>query len=134
MKTPASIKNFELITIAMIVASVVVFVYQNTTSKLFGPTAAVYVTTAVIMNLFLIITITKAKSVVSRMFYAITTGLGIAFVLTSLFGISPIQMKVGVGVAAYMYIYLVVAFASLYLLFSPASTRWLQSEDPIEAD
>jgi len=134
LKTPASIKNFELITIAMIVASVVVFVYQNTTSKLFGPTAAVYVTTAVIMNLFLIITITKAKSVVSRMFYAITTGLGIAFVLTSLFGISPIQMKVGVGVAAYMYIYLVVAFASLYLLFSPASTRWLQSEDPIEAD
>lgn len=134
LKTPASIKNFELITIAMIVASVVVFAYQNTTSKLFGPTAAVYVTTCVIMNLFLIFTITKAKSTVSRIFFAITTGLGIAFVITSLFGISPIPMKVAVGVAAYMYIYLVVAFASLYLLFSPASTKWLHSEDPIEAD
>ena len=118
----------------MIVASVVVFVYQFKTSKLFGPTAAIYVTTAVIMNLFLIVTITKAKSVVSRIFYAITTGLGIAFVLTSLFGVSPIPMKVAVGVAAYMYIYLVVAFTSLYLLFSPASTKWLHSEDPIEAD
>jgi hypothetical protein len=134
VKTPASIKNFELITIAMIVASVVVFAYQNTTTKLFGPTAAVYVTTCVIMNLFLIYTITKAKSTVSRIFFAITTGLGIAFAITSLFGVSPIPMKVAVGVAAYLYIYLIVAFASLYLLFSPASTKWLHSEDPIEAD
>ena len=134
VKTPASIKNFELITIAMIVASVVVFAYQNTTTKLFGPTAAVYVTTCVIMNLFLIYTITKAKSTVSRIFFGITTGLGIAFAITSLFGVSPIPMKVAVGVAAYLYIYLIVAFASLYLLFSPASTKWLHSEDPIEAD
>lgn len=134
VKTPASIKNFELITIAMIVASVVVFAYQNSTTKLFGPTAAVYVTTCVIMNLFLIYTITKAKSAVSRIFFAITTGLGIAFAITSLFGVSPIPMKVAVGVAAYLYIYLIVAFASLYLLFSPASTKWLHSEDPVEAD
>jgi hypothetical protein len=134
LKTPASIKNFELVTIAMIVASVVVFVYQYTNTKLFGPTAAVYVTTCVIMNLFLIFTITKAKSTVSRIFFAITTGLGIAFAVTSLFGISPIQMKVAVGVAAYLYIYLIVAFTSLYLLFSPASSKWLHSEEPIEFD
>lgn len=134
MKTPASIKNFEMITIAMIVTSVVVFAYQNTTTKLFGPTASVYVTTCVIMNLFLIYTITQAKSTVSRVFFAITTGLGIAFAITSLFGVSPIPMKVAVGVAAYLYLYLIVAFASLYLLFSPASTKWLHSEDPIDAD
>ncbi len=134
LKTPASIKNFELVTIAMIVVSVVVFAYQNTTTKLFGPTASVYVATAVIMNLFLIYTITQAKSIVSRVFFAITTGLGIAFSLTSLFGISPLAMKVNVGTAAYLYIYLVVGFSSLYLLFSPASTKWLHSEEPIEAD
>ena len=114
--------------------SVVVFAYQNTTTKLFGPTASVYVATAVIMNLFLIYTITQAKSIVSRVFFAITTGLGIAFSLTSLFGISPLAMKVNVGTAAYLYIYLVVGFSSLYLLFSPASTKWLHSEEPIEAD
>jgi hypothetical protein len=134
VKTPASIKNFELITISLIAASIAVFVYQNTTTKLFGPTAPVYVATGVIMNLFLIYTITRAKSTVSRIFFAITTGLGIAFAITSLFGVSPIPMKVAVGVAAYLYIYLIVAFASLYLLFSPASTKWLHSEDPIEAD
>ena len=54
--------------------------------------------------------------------------------ITSLFGVSPIPMKVAVGVAAYLYLYLIVAFASLYLLFSPASTKWLHSEDPIDAD
>jgi len=118
----------------MIVASVVVFVYQYTSTKLFGPTAAVYVTTCVIMNLFLIYTITQAKSTVSRIFYAMTTGLGIAFAITSLFGISPIPFKMDVGVAAYLYVYLIVAFASLYLLFSPASTKWLHNEDPIETD
>ena len=134
MKTPASIKNFELITIAMIVASVVVFIYQNSTTKLFGPTAPVYVATVVIMNLFLIYTITRAKSIVSRAFFAIATGLGIAFALVSLFVISPIPMKVDVGVAAFLYIYLIVAFSSLYLLFSPASTKWLHNEDPVQFD
>ena len=132
MKTPSSIKNFEVVTISMIAASIAVFVYQNSTTKLFGPTAAVYVTTAVIMNLFLIYTITRAKSIVSRMFFGITTGLGIAFSLVLLFGISPIPLKIDVGVAAFLYIYLIVAFASLYLLFSPASTKWLHSEDPVE--
>jgi hypothetical protein len=61
-------------------------------------------------------------------------GLGIAFCLVSLFGVSPLTVKIGVGVAAYLYVYLIVAFASLYLLFSPASTKWLQNEDPIEFD
>jgi hypothetical protein len=134
LKTPSSIKNFELVTIAMIAGSVAAFVYQNSTTKLFGPTAAVYVTTAVIMNLFLIYTITRAKSIVSRMFFTIATGLGIAFSLTSLFGISPLQLKVEAGVAAFLYIYLIVAFSSLYLLFSPASTKWLQDEAPVEVD
>ena len=134
MKTPASIKNFEFVTTAMLVASVAVFIYQNSTTKLFGPTAAVYVATAVIMNLFLIYTITRAKSMVSRTFFAIANGLGIAFCLVSLFGVSPLNVKIGVGVAAYLYIYLIVAFASLYLLFSPATTKWLQNEDPIEFD
>ena len=128
------LKNFEFITIGMIVASVAVFVYQNSTTKLFGPTAAVYVATAVIMNLFLIYTITRAKSIVSRTFFAMANGLGIAFCLVSLFGVSPLTVKIGVGVAAYLYIYLIVAFASLYLLFSPATTKWLQNEDPIEFD
>jgi hypothetical protein len=134
LKTPASVKNFEFITTAMLVASVAVFVYQNSTTKLFGPTAAVYVATAVIMNLFLIYTITRAKSIVSRTFFAMANGLGIAFCLVSLFGVSPLNVKIGVGVAAYLYIYLIVAFASLYLLFSPATTKWLQNEDPIEFD
>ena len=134
LKTPSSIKNFEVITIAMIAASVAAFVYQNSTTKLFGATAPVYVATAVIMNLFLIYTITRAKSIVSRMFFAIATGLGIAFSLTSLFGISPLQLKVEAGVAAFLYIYLIVAFSSLYLLFSPASTKWLQDEAPVEVD
>jgi hypothetical protein len=134
VKTPASIKNFELITISLIVISVVVFAYQNTTTKLFGPTASVYVTTCVIMNLFLIYTITQAKSTVSRIFFSITTGLGILFALASLFSISPLPLKIDVGVAAYLYIYLIVAFSSLYLLFSPASTKWLHSEDSVVAD
>ena len=82
----------------MIVASVAVFVYQNSTTKLFGPTAAVYVATAVIMNLFLIYTITRAKSIVSRTFFAMANGLGIAFCLVSLFGVSPLTVKIGVGV------------------------------------
>ena len=134
MKTPSSIKNFEVITIGMIAASVAAFIYQNSTTKLFGPTAPVYVATAVIMNLFLIYTITRAKSIVSRMFFAIATGLGIAFALTALFGISPLLVKVEAGVAAFLYIYLIVAFASLYCLFSPASTKWLHNEDPVETD
>ena len=134
MKTPASIKNFELITISMIVTSVVVFAYQNTTTKLFGPTAAVFVTTFVIVNLFLIYTITKAKSTVSRIFFAISTGLGIAYALTALFDVSPFPFKITAGIAAYLYVYLIVAFSSLYLLFSPASTKWLHSEEPVEAD
>ena len=134
MKTPASIKNFETITISMIAASVAIFIYQNSTTKLFGPTAPVYVATCVIMNLFLIYTITRAKSIVSRMLFAVTTGLGVAFSLASLFGISPIPMKVNVGTAAFLYIYLIVGFASFYLLFSPASTKWLHNEDTVQFD
>jgi uncharacterized membrane protein YuzA (DUF378 family) len=135
LKTPHSIQVFEQITVGAIVASVCIFIYQNMTTKLFGPTAPIHVVPYVIINLALIYTITKAKSIVSRAFYTVITIVSILFSVCALFGIALlVPIKVEAGVAAYLFMYIMVAIASLYLLYAPSSTKWLQSEEPVTTD
>ena len=135
MKTPHSIQVFEQITVGAIVASIAIFIYQNMTTKLFGPTAPIHVATYVIINLVLIFTITKAKSIVSRAFYTFITGFAIVFSVCALFEITLlVPVKLPAGGAAFLFLYIMVAVASLYLLYAPSSTKWLHSEEPVTAD
>jgi len=135
LKTPHSIQVFEQITVGAVVASIAIFIYQNMTTKLFGPTASIHVVTGVIIILGLIYTITKAKSIVSRAFYTLITGVAIVFSICALFGITfLVPVKVPAGLAAFLFMYIVVAVASLYLLYAPSTTKWLHSEEPVTAD
>ena len=133
MNRPSAVVNFERISLASVLVGLLLMIWMVSKQSALDGKVIVLIAGWVIFNVFLILTITCGKSLVSRAVYGVVLGFTAFFSFDTQIsmGFMP-QVKFLTQMGPYLYFNGLLCFALLYLLFDASTTEWLKS--PVSDD